>query len=96
MPDRIDELGNQIVAPLELDIDVAPGRHHPVLVTDQAIVDKHPPEQTRQQHHGENDQGSGHGGIPAASIERHLYPDRLVIRARRLCVDPGGADTCGQ
>ena len=80
---RIDELGNEIVAALELHIDVAPGRQDAVLVTNEAVVNYNAPEEGRRpyRHSGRHSgrQAGAHGRVPGASVEIDLHPQRLMI-----------------
>ncbi len=36
---RLDQVGDQVVPPLELDVDLGPGVLHPLLETNQGVVD---------------------------------------------------------
>ena len=57
--DRVHEVGDQVVATLELDVDVRPGLLGGDLLALDAVVDADD-EQRHDDHHGKNDEGGDH------------------------------------
>jgi len=45
--DRLDEVADQVVAPLEFDVDLAPGLLDEVALLDQPVVDPDRPQRRR-------------------------------------------------
>jgi len=58
--DALDEVGDQVVTPLELDVDLREGVLEPVAQPDQAVVDPRDPGGEQDQDGDGDDQG--HGG----------------------------------
>ena len=61
--DGFDEVGNQVVAALELHVDLRPGVVDEVAQVDETVVDGDEPEDEGDENTKENENG-GHGGFP--------------------------------
>jgi hypothetical protein len=59
--DRLDQIGNQVIAPLELHVDLALGVVDLIPPSREPVVDEHRDDQHHDDHDRENDEGGGHG-----------------------------------
>jgi hypothetical protein len=64
--DRLDQVGDEVAAPLQLDVDLAPGVLVAVLERDDAVVDVDAPEDQSPQDDEHDDRG--HGATSGVSL----------------------------
>ena len=76
--DRVHQVGNQIVAPLELHVDLLPGVGHLVLERDEAVVGADDPQD--DDHKDDQQDDRAHVG----SYGQSVYRFQLRPRGRRL------------
>ena len=68
--DRLDEVRDQVVAPLELHIDLGPCRLDPVAETDEPVIRQREVPGDDHQQDDDDDERDGHGPFPSRRYAR--------------------------
>src|SRR5699024_4615485 len=76
--DRLDQVADQVVPPLELDVYLAPGLLDEVAQLDQPVVDADRPQDDQHEHHGDDDPDPH---VQTPCLVRQLVPRRTPTRA---------------